>query len=108
MLPLNPAKAKALWKPKSSGCKGARPPCNDGREATSPTQAIGFYLRTKDKIETGFVVIKNGKPCFLVEVKAKAKGLSPALYHFQKETKASHAFQVAFYLPFVNNNIYKK
>jgi hypothetical protein len=46
-------------------------------------------------------VTKNGKIWFLVEVKAKAKELSPALFHFQKETNAPHAFQVAFDLPFV-------
>lgn len=65
-----------------------------------------YYLRTKDKIETDFLVTKNSKPWFLVEVKTKAKGLSPALYHFQKETNAPHAFQVAFDLPFVNKNCF--
>lgn len=65
-----------------------------------------YYLRTKDKIETDFLVTKNGKPWFLVEVKTKAKGISPALYHFQKETQAPHAFQVAFDLPFVNKNCF--
>jgi len=65
-----------------------------------------YYLRTKDKIETDFAVTKNGKPWFLVEVKTKAKGLSSALYHFQEETAASHAFQVAFDLPFVNKDCF--
>jgi len=64
------------------------------------------YLRTKDKIETDFLVTKNKKPWFLVEVKTKAKGISPALYHFQKETGAPHAFQVAFDLPFVGKNCF--
>ena len=67
-----------------------------------------YYLRTKDKIETDFLVTKNRKPWFLVEVKTKAKGLSPALYHFQKETEAPHAFQVAFDLPFVNKNCFEE
>ena len=44
-----------------------------------------YYLRTKDKIETDFLVTKDGAPWFLVEVKTKAKGISPALYHFQKK-----------------------
>jgi hypothetical protein len=65
-----------------------------------------YYLRTKDKIETDFAVTKNGKIWFIVEVKSKAKGLSPALYHFQEETKAPHAFQVAFDLPFVKGNCF--
>lgn len=65
-----------------------------------------YYLRTKDKIETDFLVTKNKKPWFLVEVKTKAKGIAPALYHFQKETGAPHAFQVCFDLPFVNKNCF--
>ena len=65
-----------------------------------------YYLRTKDKIEVDFLVTKNEKPWFLVEVKTKAKGISSALYHFQKETGAPHAFQVAFDLPFVNKNCF--
>ncbi len=67
-----------------------------------------YYLRTKDKIETDFLVTKNKKPWFLVEVKTKAKGISPALYHFQKETGAPHAFQIAFDLPFVNKNCFEE
>lgn len=64
------------------------------------------YLRTKDKIETDFIVTKNKKPWFLVEVKTRAQGLSSALFHFQKETQAPHAFQLAFDLPFVNKDCF--
>ena len=67
-----------------------------------------YYLRTKDKIETDFIVVKNKKPWFLVEVKTKAKGISPALYHFQKETGAPHAFQTAFDLPYVNKSCFEE
>jgi uncharacterized protein len=67
-----------------------------------------YYLRTKDKMETDFLVVKDGKPWFLVEVKTKAKGISPALYHFQQETQAPHAFQVAFDLPFVNKSCFQE
>ncbi len=67
-----------------------------------------YYLRTKDKIEVDFLVTKNEKPWFLVEVKTKAKGISPALYHFQKETAAIHAFQIAFDLPFVEKNCFQE
>lgn len=67
-----------------------------------------YYLRTKDKLETDFLVTKNGKPWFLVEVKTKSQGLSPALYHFQEATKAPHAFQVAFDLPFVNRDCFEQ
>lgn len=67
-----------------------------------------YYLRTKDKLETDFAVSKNGKIWFLVEVKAKSKGLSSALFHFQEQTKAPHAFQVAFDLPFVQKDCYSE
>lgn len=67
-----------------------------------------YYLRTKDKIEIDFLVTKNENPWFLVEVKTKAKGISPALYHFQKETGAPHAFQIAFDLPFVNKECFEE
>lgn len=65
-----------------------------------------FYLRTKDKQETDFIVVKNGKPWFIVEVKAKSKGLCPALFHFQKETGAKHAFQICFNSPFVEQDCF--
>lgn len=67
-----------------------------------------YYLRTKDKIETDFLVTKNKTPWFLVEVKTKARGLSAGLFHFQKETHAPHAFQVAFDLPYVNKNCFEE
>jgi hypothetical protein len=66
------------------------------------------YLRTKDQHEVDFLVVKDKKPWFLVEVKTKAKGLSSALYRFQEETGAPHAFQIAFDLPFVNKNCFEE
>ena len=65
-----------------------------------------YYLRTKDKIEVDFLVTKNDQPWFMVEVKTKARGLSPSLYHFQKKTGAAHAFQIAFDLPYVNKDCF--
>jgi predicted AAA+ superfamily ATPase len=67
-----------------------------------------YYLRTKDRMKTDFLVTKNGEPWFLVEVKTKAKGVSSALYHFQEATQAPHAFQVAFDLPFVNRSCFEE
>lgn len=67
-----------------------------------------YYLRTKDKVEVDFLVTKNKKPWFLVEVKTKQTGLSPALYRFQEETGAPHAFQVTFNLPFVQKDCFKE
>jgi hypothetical protein len=65
-------------------------------------------MRTKDQHEVDFLVTKDKKPWFLVEVKTKAKGLTPALYRFLEETGASHAFQVAFDLPFVEKNCFEE
>lgn len=67
-----------------------------------------YYLRTKEKIETDFIVTKNGKPWFLVEVKTKVTGISPGLYRFQEETQAAHAFQVTFNLPYVQKNCFEE
>jgi predicted AAA+ superfamily ATPase len=54
-----------------------------------------YYLRTKDKREVDFVVTRDARPWFLVEVKASGvKGLSANLAWFQKRTGAEHAFQV--------------
>lgn len=65
-----------------------------------------YYLRDKLKREVDFLVVKNGKPWFLVEVKTSEKGISPSLHYFQTVTKAPHAFQVSFDLPFVQKDCF--
>ena len=52
------------------------------------------YLRDKSKREVDFVVVRDGNPWFLVEVKHRDKAISPSLAFFQSELKAPHAFQV--------------
>lgn len=59
------------------------------------------YLRDKLKREVDFLVVRDRKPWFLVEVKKAETGLSPALAYFQAATKAPHAFQVVLDLPYV-------
>ncbi len=60
------------------------------------------YLRTKDQKEVDFLVSKNGKPWFLVEVKSTANhAINKHLGWFQKKTGAQHAFQLAMDLPYV-------
>jgi predicted AAA+ superfamily ATPase len=51
------------------------------------------YLRDKAKREVDFVLIRDRKPWFLVEVKASRDRLSPDLAHFQAQLRAPHAFQ---------------
>ena len=54
-----------------------------------------FFLRTKDKKEVDFLVTKEAKPWFLVEVKSSwDASLSKNLSYFQEITGAKHAFQV--------------
>lgn len=58
------------------------------------------YIRTKFKKEVDFLVVKDGKPWFLVEVKLSGDSLSPALKDFQCDLGAQHAFQVVVNLPY--------
>jgi len=58
------------------------------------------YLRDKQKREVDFVVVRDRRPWFLVEVKLSDTSLSPALAHFQAQTKAPHAFQAVMNLPY--------
>ncbi len=52
------------------------------------------YLRDKEQRETDFVVIKDGKPWFLAEVKQHDGAVSKALRYYQEQTKAPFAFQI--------------
>lgn len=62
-----------------------------------------YYLRDKEKREVDFLVTKDKKPWFLVEVKVSGdKGISRWLHYFQEKLRAPHAFQVSFDLPYVD------
>lgn len=52
------------------------------------------YLRDKSRREVDFVVVRDGEPWFLVEVKKSEESLSGALGFFQRRLGAKHAFQV--------------
>lgn len=66
------------------------------------------YLRDKEKREVDFLVVRNGKPWFLVEVKTSDTRLSPALAHFQAATGAAHAFQAVVDLPPVGADAFRR
>jgi predicted AAA+ superfamily ATPase len=67
-----------------------------------------YYLRDKDKREVDFLVTKDRKPWFLVEVKTSGNGgLSRWLYYYQEKLKVPHAFQVTFDLPYVDQDCFK-
>lgn len=57
------------------------------------------YLRDKQKREVDFLIVRDGSPWVLIEVKTSRSVLSPHLFHFQKQTGAEHAFQAVLDLP---------
>jgi hypothetical protein len=59
------------------------------------------YLRDKQKREVDFVVVKNRKPWFLVEVKTSDTRLGQSLGYFQSRLRAPHAFQAVMDLDHV-------
>ncbi len=65
------------------------------------------YLRDKQKREVDFLVVRDRKPWFLVEVKLTNTNLSPSLAYFQDQTKAPHAFQVVMNLPYEPADCFK-
>jgi predicted AAA+ superfamily ATPase len=52
------------------------------------------YLRDKEKREVDFIVVRNGNPWFLVEVKNHEESLSRNLRYYQDQVKAPFGFQV--------------
>lgn len=65
------------------------------------------YLRDKLRREVDFLVVRDRKPWFLVEVKTADSALSPPLAHFQAQTKAPHAFQMVMDLPYEHADCFK-
>jgi len=66
------------------------------------------YVRDKRKREVDFLVLKEGEPWFLVEVKTGDTRLSPNLAHYQRQTAAAHAFQVVLDLPYVDADCFAR
>ena len=66
------------------------------------------YLRDKSRREVDFIVIRDGRPWFLVEAKHGEGTISPSLKHFQEQTKAPLAFQVVIDAPYVEANCFAR
>ena len=66
------------------------------------------YLRDKEKREVDFLVARDGKPWFLVEVKQRDESISPALTYFQQQTAAPFAFQVVLDANYVDADCFAK
>ena len=79
-----------------------------------PLLAFGFgafqlrYLRDKQKREVDFLVVRDDRPWFMVEVKAGDTSLSPALSHFRDQIGAEHCFQVVADLPFTKADCFAR
>ena len=67
-----------------------------------------WFIRDKEKREVDFLVSKDKKPWFLIEVKLSAKGgISKNLLHFHKKIKTKHAFQVVFDMEYVPKDCFR-
>ena len=66
------------------------------------------YLRDKNQREVDFLVVRDARPWFLVEVKATETALSPPLAHFQAQVAAKHAFQVVTELGYVGASCFDR
>lgn len=66
-----------------------------------------YFLRTKDKREVDFLVTKDGKPWFLVEVKSSNRSsISRNLYYFHERLGTEQAFQVSIDADYVDANCF--
>jgi len=66
------------------------------------------YLRDKEKREVDFLVARDGKPWFLVEVKRRDESISPSLKYFQQQLAAPFAFQVVLDANYVDANCFAR
>jgi len=66
------------------------------------------YLRDKQQREVDFIVVRDGNPWFLVEVKQQDEAISPALKYYQDQTKAPFAFQVVIDADYVDADCFAR
>jgi hypothetical protein len=64
------------------------------------------YLRDKEKREIDFIVIRDRKPWFLVEVKHRDESLDANLKYYQDQIKAPFAFQVVVDAEYVDGDCF--
>ncbi|MCK4870089.1 MAG: ATP-binding protein [Gammaproteobacteria bacterium] len=65
------------------------------------------FLRDKDKNEVDFLVTKNDQPWIMVEVKSSCKAsINQALYKFKERLGVEHVLQVAYDMPFINQDCF--
>ncbi len=66
-----------------------------------------YFLRDKEKNEVDFLVTRDEKPWFLVEVKSNdGAHLNPSLAKFQTQIGATHAFQVSIEMDYIETDCF--
>lgn len=65
------------------------------------------YLRNREKQEVDFIVIRDRKPWFILEVKQSETRISDNLKYFQNQIQPQHAFQVVMNLDYVQADCFK-
>ena len=66
------------------------------------------YLRDKEKHEVDFLVARDGKPWFLVEVKQRDESISPSLKYFQQQLASPFAFQVILDMDYIDADCFAR
>ena len=66
------------------------------------------YLRDKAGREVDFVVVRDGAPWFLVEVKNQETTIAPSLSYFQEQIGAPFAFQVVLEADYVEADCFAR
>ncbi|MBN2689326.1 MAG: DUF4143 domain-containing protein [Gammaproteobacteria bacterium] len=65
------------------------------------------FIRDKDKNEVDFLITKNNIPWILIEVKKSSNtSITSSLYKFQKALGVKHTFQLAFDMPYINQDCF--
>lgn len=68
-----------------------------------------YYIRDKTQREVDFVIVRDSKPWFMVEVKSSgSKSISKHLRHFHKVLKTENAFQIVFNHDFVEKDCFEE
>ena len=66
------------------------------------------YLRDRQRREVDFLVVRNGKPWFLAEVKHGDESIGSSLGYYQKHIKAPFAFQVVIKADYVDADCFAR
>jgi predicted AAA+ superfamily ATPase len=66
-----------------------------------------FFVRDKDKHEVDFLIVKNEAPWVLIEAKQSSNAsMNPALYRFQKMLNVKHVLQLAYDMPYIDQDCF--